>query len=236
MLPPKSAFTTPVLSTGAPMPESMSRRMSGGGGPVIEYVRGPMRIAMAPVASANPNDAGTGRPRRGKKIRRWERGGFRSDGPRPDRFGGGAMVRTDGPPRQPPWAQGEGNGAPGERRRRRRRRRRRPGEQGADFQSSGNGAPGGDAPVSFFAPAGSAPSSVVLGPDGQPLRKRRRRRRRGRGGRQREWRTQGQGGDGGGGNGSGAPPSGGGAPSSGGGPPPGGGGVGSISDGGGGSG
>jgi hypothetical protein len=182
-----------------------------------------MRIAMAPVASANPNDAGTGRQRRGKKLRRWERGGFRADGPRADRFGGGAMVRTDGPPRQPPWAQGEGNGAPGERRRRRRRRRRRPGDgamQGADFQPSGNGGPGGDAPVSFFAPAGGPPNSVVLGPDGQPLRKRRRRRRRGRGGRQREWRTQGQGGDGGGNNGGGAPP----------------GGVGSISDGGGGSG
>jgi hypothetical protein len=212
--------------------------MSGGGGPVIEYVRGPMRIAMAPVASANPNDAGTGRQqRRGKKLRRWERGGFRSDGPRPDRFGGGAMVRTDGPPRQPPWAQGEGNGAPGERRRRRRRRKRRPGDgmQGADFQPSGNGVPG-DAPVSFFAPAGGAPSSAALGPDGQPLRKRRRRRRRGRGGRQREWRTQGQGGDGGGDIGGGAPPSGGGAPPSGGGAPPSGGGVGSVSDGGGGSG
>jgi ATP-dependent DNA helicase RecQ len=236
MLPPKSAFTTPVLSTSAPMPESMSRRMSGGGGPVIEYVRGPMRIAMAPVASANPNDAGTARPRRGKKIRRWERGGFRSDGNRPDRGdrgdrgdnrGGGAMVRTDGPPRPPPWSQGEGNGAPGERRRRRRRRRRRPGEgmpaQGGEFQGGNNGSPGGDAPVSFFAPAGGPASPVVLGPDGQPLRKRRRRRRRGRGGRQREWRTQGQGGEGGSG-GSGPPPG------------EGAGGVGSISDGGGGSG
>jgi hypothetical protein len=239
MLPPKSAFTTPVLSTSAPHPESTSRRMSGGGGPVIEYVRGPMRIAMAPVASANPNDAGATRPRRSKKLRRWERGGFRSDGPRsdgprPDRLdarGGGAVVRSDGPPRQPPWAQGEGNGAPGERRRRRRRRKRRPGDgvaiQGGEFQPANNGGPGGDAPVSFFAPAGGAPSSVALGPDGQPLRKRRRRRRRGRGGRQREWRTQGQGGEGGNGGGGGGPP-----PTEGGG----GGGVGSISDGGGGSG
>jgi hypothetical protein len=224
MLPPKSAFTTPVLSTSAPMSESTSRRMSGGGGPVIEYVRGPMRIAMAPVASANPNDAGASRPRRGKKLRRWERGGFRADGPRPDRFearGGGAAPRGDGPPRPPPpWAQGEGNGAPGERRRRRRRRRRRPGEgmaQGGEFQAN-NGGPGGDAPVSFFAPAGGPPSAVVLGPDGQPLRKRRRRRRRGRGGRQREWRAQGGGGEGGG---SGGPP-----------PSEGAGGVGSISDGG----
>jgi len=74
-----------------------------------------------------------------------------------------------------------------------------------------NGAPAGSAdgadsaPVSFFAPAGAP---VVLGPDGQPLRKRRRRRRRGRGGRQREWRgaPPSPGGDGGNG---GAPPSGG---------------------------
>jgi hypothetical protein len=182
-----------------------------------------MRIAMAPVASANPNDAGAGRQRRGKKLRRWERGGFRPGGPRAERFDG--AMRNDGP-RPQPWSQGDGNGAPAERRRRRRRRRRRPGEgpmPGApDFQSGGNGGPGGDAPVSFFAPAGGGSGPVALGPDGQPLRKRRRRRRRGRGGRQREWRTQGQGGDGGGG---GGPP--------GGGP---GGGVGSMSDGGDGSG
>ena len=229
MLPPKSAFTTPVLSSAAPVPESMSRRISGGGGgggPVIEYVRGPMRIAMAPVASANPNDAGAGRPRRGKKIRRWERGGFRADGPRFDRVesrgsSGGPGPRPDGPRPPQPWqAPSEaGNGAP-ERRRRRRRRRRRPGEgpptPGQGFAPGGNGAPSGDAPVSFFAPAGGTNGAPPLGPDGQPLRKRRRRRRRGRGGRQREWRAQGQGGDGGGGAG---------------GPPPA---AGSISDGGGG--
>ena len=223
MLPPKSAFTTPVLSTAAPLPESPSRRMGGGAGPVIEYVRGPMRIAMAPVASANPNDAGAGRPRRGKKLRRWERGpGFRSEGPRGERAGRpGMSARPDGRPQ--PWqGPSDANGGPGERRRRRRRRRRRPGDslpmQGQPgFAPGGNGGPGNEAPVSFFAPAGGTGAPVVLGPDGQPLRKRRRRRRRGRGGRQREWRTQGQGGDGGGGTG---------------GPPPSADGNGSISDGG----
>ena len=228
MLPPKSAFTTPVLSTAAPTPELASRRMSSNSGPVIEYVRGPMRIAMAPVASANPNDAGVARQRRGKKQRRWERGGFRSEG-RPDRYdsrSGGP--RPDGPrpdgsrpdgPRPQPWqAQGDGgNGVSGgERRRRRRRRRRRldsapPGQ--AAFhpgQPGGNGsAAGADAPVSFFAPAGGGSGPIVLGADGLPLRKRRRRRRRGRGGRQREWRTQGPGGDGGDSGGGGPPPSGG---------------------------
>ncbi len=248
MLPPKSAFTTPVLSTAAPMSETSSRRMSGGGGPVIEYVRGPMRIAMAPVASANPNDAGVGRQRRGKKQRRWDRGpgGFRSDGPRPDRVdrydgrsaGAGAVARPDGARPPQPW-QGPpgdaGNGAPGERRRRRRRRRRRPGE-GVPLQGqpagngAGNGGVAGDAPVSFFAPVGGGGGGgsgpIVLGPDGQPLRKRRRRRRRGRGGRQREWRTQG--GDGGAG-GTGGAPGGGGSGE----PPPAGG---SVSEGGGGGG
>lgn len=81
--------------------------------------------------------------------------------------------------------------------------------QGGPMQ--GNGAPQlppGDAPVEFFTsgpglarspsqypdggPNGNQQQQpVILGPDGQPLRKRRRRRRRGRGGRQREWRGQG---------------------------------------------
>jgi len=67
------------------------------------------------------------------------------------------------------------------------------------FDAPSNGGPPAEAPVSFFAPAGGNHNPVVLGPDGQPMRKRRRRRRRGRGGRQREWRAQGQGGEGGGG-------------------------------------
>jgi hypothetical protein len=207
MLPPKSAFTTPVLSTAAPIPEAQPRRQSGGGGPVIEYVRGPMRIAMAPVASANPNDAGVSRRRGGggRQNRRWDRGGGGGRGggferPRFDRGGGAGGPRPMGPPqpRDPNLANqtAEGNGAPGERRRRRRRRRRRAGN-GLPMQGTlppPNGSPdgGGETPVSFFAPAGQgANAPVVLGPDGQPLRKRRRRRRRGRGGRQREWRGDG---------------------------------------------
>ena len=68
--------------------------------------------------------------------------------------------------------------------------------------------PPSDAPVSFFAPVGGPPQAQdgngfggppVLGPDGQPIRKRRRRRRRGRGGRQREWRAGPGGPEGGGG-------------------------------------
>lgn len=245
MLPPKSAFVTPVLSTAAPIVEAQPRRPGGGGGggPVIEYVRGPMRIAAAPVASANPNDAGVAR-RRGKKQRRWDRGpggggggGYRNDGPRrfdqqrpfdPNRAGDQRGPQQGGRPFQ---AEGGGNGAPGEpgERRRRRRRRRRRGNgmpvQGGPMQLGG-GAPG-DAlpdngePVSFFQPTGQQ-QGPMLGPDGQPIRKRRRRRRRGRGGRNRDWRMQGGGGEGGGG----APPS------EGGGDGGGGGGGGAITDGG----
>ena len=229
MLPPKSAFTTPVLSTSSALGDAQPRRAGGGGGPVIEYVRGPMRIAMAPVASANPNDSGVGNARGGrrqKKLRRWERGGAgggggggfdrpregrgpRPDGPRPANLA--PPLGADGLPIP--------GGVPGERRKRRRRRRRGPGAgpgapqlQAGQAPPSGpsgpNSGPNGEgAPVAFFEtrgePRGLAAEPPMLGPDGQPMRKRRRRRRRGRGGRQREWRGQG-GGEGGGG----GPPSG----------------------------
>ncbi len=203
------------------MLDAQPRRSSGGGGPVIEYVRGPMRIAMAPVASANPNDAGVGRRRGGSGGgggrdrnrrggsggRQWDRaaGGERPPrvdrGPRPNGGPGGNLAR-------PPVESGAIVDADGKRRRRRRRRRR--GGNGLPMQAlpPGNGSPlgpngpnAGEEPVAFFTsgpsqngPSQNGPSQngpqqpVVLGPDGQPLRKRRRRRRRGRGGRQREWR------------------------------------------------
>ncbi len=239
MLPPKSAFVTPVLSTAAPIPEAQPRRGGGGGGgPVIEYVRGPMRIAAPPVASANPNDAGVAR-RRGKKERRWGRpggggggGGFdrprfdqgpRGPRPEPGRRGEGPWRGPGGPgapgsggpgspsnPGAPDANAGGPGGAPGERRRRRRRRRRgggigpngmplHAGQAGPGMQ--GNGGGHDDAPVSVFEVRQAGNQGPILGPDGQPLRKRRRRRRRGRGGRQREWRAP-NGGEGGGG----APP------------------------------
>jgi ATP-dependent DNA helicase RecQ len=227
MLPPKSAFTTPVLSTAASSPDALPagvRNRAGSGGPVIEYVRGPMRIAMAPVASANPNDAGAGGGRRGKKLRRqrprW--GAAPQQGPAVN-----VMVPIGGgrPDRGPMAGNGMGGDAGGafdgeRKRRRRRRRRKRNGGQGPQVG-------GPDAPVQFFVgpsggpphggngahagpnggpnggpsggPGGNGTGEVVLGPDGQPLpRKRRRRRRRGRGGRgPMPWRTGGGNGEGG---------------------------------------
>jgi ATP-dependent DNA helicase RecQ len=211
MLPPKSAFTTPVLSTAAPIPEAQPRRSSGGGGPVIEYVRGPMRIASAPVASANPNDAGVNRrrgggrngrggpPRRGwDRDRRFERGpagGGGGGGPRPN--GPGGFEGQQRPwPASPPGAEGRPppEGEPGgERRRRRRRRRRRPGN-GMPMQGAGGapmlGADGSGPPPSGSAldgPANDAPVSFFA-PTGAPMQFgpdgqpiRKRRRRRRRG-------------------------------------------------------
>jgi hypothetical protein len=202
MLPPKAAFTSPVLSTAAPaevLPPAVRARQ-GGGGPVIEYVRGPMRIAMAPVASAAPSDSGSPRKGGGGGKRRHRGGGERWGGGE-GRSGGGGGPSSAAERREARRAERL------EKKRRRRRRRKR---------NQGLGVPT-DGPVSFFAPTGQGrppdngprpfnggqngggqnggqggpwnpnngqPQPVQLGPDGQPLpRKRRRRRRRGRGGR-----------------------------------------------------
>jgi ATP-dependent DNA helicase RecQ len=206
MMPPKSAFVTPVLSTAAPLPEAQPRRSSGAGGPVIEYVRGPMRIAMAPVASANPNDAGVGRRKKRRFGDRGDRFG-RGEGEwrgRDDRGGGGG---GGGGPWTPPANNGAGPAGEGGRRRRRRRRRRR--HDGPRFDAPPGAPPVGAAttnePVAFFQSTQPNNGPPILGPDGLPMRKRRRRRRRGRGGRNREWR-----GSGGNGSGGGSPPDGGG--------------------------
>lgn len=242
MLPPKSAFVTPVLSTAAPISEAQPRRGgASAGGPVIEYVRGPMRIAAAPVASANPNDAGVMRRRGGGRDRggprRWENrgprpggggaggaGNFRGDRPR---FDNNRPFDPNRPPVQAQPQPGAPDGDPNQKRRRRRRRRR--GGNGLGMppngQPMGVAPPNGNGaspdapsnePVSFFQPAGGGQQAPLLGPDGQPIRKRRRRRRRGRGGRNRDFRMQNGGGPDGGGEGAG----GGGDVGGGGGPPP----------------
>ena len=207
-LPPKSAFTTPVLvrpagtptptasGSNSPAPPPPSGRGSGSG-PLVEYVRGPMRINMTPVASATPNDVAPGG--RGKNNRRRSRGpGGRPGGPvrsvvasggQP--VGGGygqGMSQRPGGPVPPGIAQQRPDGAPGgegggKKRRRRRRRKRR----GGDGQNPGQFDP--TAPVHFFSVegqpggGGGAPGgNGAPGPNGQKKR-RRRRRRRGRGNR-----------------------------------------------------
>ncbi len=177
VLPPKSAFTSPVLSKVDSDIGSYSRGRRGrnsGGGPVIEYVRGPMRINMTPVASATPNDVAPAR--KSKKRRRPVRNGeaFFSEP------GGTAAPASVAP------ADGGGGGADsganadgdsqGRRRKRRRKKRRR--------KRSG-GAQTGDGTVSFFSSTSSSgwsPPQEQQRTEGGKKRRRRRRRGRGRGG------------------------------------------------------
>jgi ATP-dependent DNA helicase RecQ len=191
-LPPKSAFTTPVLvrPVGAPPPSGGSppphHSSSRGGGPLVEYVRGPMRINMTPVASATPNDVA---PNARKQRRRRGRlpGG---PAPRPmSSLGSGPTSVTRMPSARvpgagPTGAPGPGAGADpgladagGKKRRRKRRRRRRGPEGAATGQPFDTGAP-----VNFFSVEGQAGGNGAPGPNGL-RKKRRRRRRRGRGGR-----------------------------------------------------
>ncbi|HWM86838.1 MAG TPA: RecQ family ATP-dependent DNA helicase [Kofleriaceae bacterium] len=177
-LPPKSAFTTPVLvrPVGAPQagggspPPPTSR--GGGSGPLVEYVRGPMRINMTPVASATPNDVAPS----ARKQRRRPRGRL-PGAPMPR-----SVVATGSPtgpahaPRPTPVVLSGDGEAGGKKRKRRRRRRKRGAEGAATGQQFDAGAP-----VNFFSVEGQAAGNGSVGPNGQ-RRKRRRRRRRGRGG------------------------------------------------------
>ncbi|MBI4509355.1 MAG: RecQ family ATP-dependent DNA helicase [Deltaproteobacteria bacterium] len=205
---PPVAFTSPVLvippvvtpEPGGPQASVAVSATSAGlsapppqreGGPIIEYVRRPMRLAAAPVASATPHGA------QGRHVRRPS--GY---SPAP-----GAMGKPPGQPGQP--------SPPGEGKRRRRRRKRRRGGQGPTVAQPPRGESGqalvGESPhegvggpsplVSFWTtlPSGSAPpqggaslsrdmpipsgerQGTPGGPhlDGKRRRRRRRRRRRG---------------------------------------------------------
>jgi ATP-dependent DNA helicase RecQ len=156
-LPPASAFTSPVLSSTAPAPSRGPQRSRQGSGPVIEYVRGPMRINMTPVASATPNDAAA--TIKGKKRRR----------PRP---AGAAASEAARPQPAPPGASSE---PVPRKKRRRRKRRRKPNER----QTNGIGlSPNVDEPITFFSVEGSRGDHGSRGAGGPAKRKRRRRRRK----------------------------------------------------------
>ncbi len=170
-IPPKSAFVSPVLAATTP---PQGRR--GSAGPVIEYVRGPLRINMTPVASATPND----NPQRKKKRRRrpGQPGGAMPGG-RPSGTGPGSAAAQR--PGANPTAAGE-PGQPGSGKKRRRRRRRR--------KKTPAGAPLPEGPVTFFSMAGGSGggggggknSGNGNGNGNGGRKRRRRRRRRGRGG------------------------------------------------------
>jgi hypothetical protein len=158
-VPPREAFSSPVLvkeSGGESAPRSRrgSRRKSASP-PLVEYVRGPLRINMTPIASATPNDQPPSP--RGKKRRKRRLPNGQSPAPTAASPAHGSPT-----PRSEP---GDGApAAPGSDKKRRRRRRRRKGGGGAEA----------DGPVvTFFSTEGSS--------NGKKKRRRRRRRRPGAG-------------------------------------------------------
>jgi ATP-dependent DNA helicase RecQ len=171
-LPKKGAFSSPVL-TKEVKPErakastNSRRKKAAPTGPLVEYVRGPLRINMAPVASAAPND--TSKQRRPKPKRRRPAPKKTTD------INAGSVIGTATPEVvAQPTVEG------GKKKRKRRRRKKKKGGNGANTngQSAQNGA--SDSPVDFFSSGGGqlAPTGIPQGPG---KKKRRRRRRRGSG-------------------------------------------------------
>ena len=154
VIPPKSAFSSPVLAKGNGTTEtSRKAEESANAGPLVEYVRGPMRINMRPVASATPNDVASKKPKKRK--------------PR-----GAASAPKKA---APPTAKAEANGQTRDKRRRRRRRRRK--RTGVENTTNASASlPEG--PITFFSPAST--STTTPRSDGSKRRRRRRRRPRGR--------------------------------------------------------
>ena len=159
VIPPKSAFSSPVLAKPSKNTGKRSSRNDSPAGPLVEYVRGPMRINMRPVASATPNDvqAPTRRSKKRNATTKTNKmapvgnNGIRNE------------QKTDTRP-------------PGEEKRRRRRRRRRKRAAGdAPPQNHRTQVP--DGPVQVFSPTGSNGGSTSGKPNGNGKRRRRRRKR-----------------------------------------------------------
>lgn len=155
-MPSKEAFSSPVLvKPDAEKQPKARRRKSTTAAPLVEYVRGPMRINMTPVASAGPNDVARRNTKPKKKKRR-----------SPNASGQSAPAGPN--PTVPVGA--DGQMAPAAKKKRRRRRRKK---------KSANGTPAsGDRPIDFFS---TAPSDGRTAGLQSPKKKRRRRRRRGSG-------------------------------------------------------
>ncbi len=192
LIPKMAAFSSPVLkrpeNDARPSDNGEVQRRKAPAGPLVEYVRGPLRLNMAPVASAKPSDVAK---RQGSKPKR------RRNNNRPTRpldINAGSVVATAAPmngPRSPANGTEQRNGAyvsgaegeGGAKKKRRRRRKKKKGDGGAAPSVS-------DKPIDFF-----SSSSSPLAPTGiqqnAGKKKRRRRRRRGSGkGRQDEGGSQ----------------------------------------------
>jgi ATP-dependent DNA helicase RecQ len=196
-MPSVASFSSPVLdgdeAAARSKRNSSKQAPASAGGPLVEYVRGSMRINSTPVASATPND----QPGKGKRRRR-RPPGQRSNPPQrqqpQQRPAPAASIAASASPAPPAVANGgaangAGAGPDGDapRKKKRRRRRRKGGRNnpnsGASMQQDG--------PISFFSLAVSSGPGRQSGGggngngaarDGQPKKRRRRRRRRGKNG------------------------------------------------------
>ncbi len=173
-LPKKGAFSSPVLTKEVKTQKSKSsggrRKKSAPAGPLVEYVRGPLRLNMAPVASAAPSDTNK-QQRRPKPKRRRPTARKTTD------INAGSVIATAKPEEQTPQAQVSASG--GKKRKRRRRKKKK--SQNGDVNAAANNQAGqSDAPVDFFS-SGTAKLTPTGIPQGAGKKKRRRRRRRGKG-------------------------------------------------------
>ncbi len=174
VIPPKSAFSSPVLAkTNGSTKGNKRSEAAASGGPLVEYVRGPMRINMRPVASATPNDVVARKP---KKRKSRSAGNDKRNGQQsPLRGTGNSATKTAARPHTPQANGAAGNGAPGTGDEKRRRRRRRKKRNSPNSASRNPGLPEG--PISFFSPSGPQPGKTNGGRPEGTKRKRRRRRR-----------------------------------------------------------
>ena len=190
-IPKQAAFSSPVISKEATTPSAPTR--SGGGrragrnskrgavkpatsGPLVEYVRGPMRLNMAPVASAGPSDVA----KRSKK----KPGRRRKPTLKAVDINAGSVISAvseTSPVAIATHSAGTHSeeGGP-KKRKRRRRRKKKPGD------AVGEASTASDAPIDFFSSNTSnlAPTGITQGGgggNGSQKKKRRRRRKRGSG-------------------------------------------------------
>ncbi len=178
-IPKQASFSSPIISKEAGAPKATTRTSVGRGrtgrksknkmaaGPLVEYVRGPMRLNLAPVASAGPSDVAK-RSRKKPKRRR-------KPIAKPVDINAGSVVSAapvvSSAPASSTPATGEDTG---KKKRRRRRRRKKKSDDGANTSLT-------SAPVDVFSSNTSSLTPTGIAQGGTKKKKRRRRRRRGSG-------------------------------------------------------
>ncbi len=185
-LPKKAAFSSPVLlqniAKNKPSKKakpSKRRPRKGPAGPLVEYVRGPMRLNLAPVASAAPSDVAQKQKKRPPPRRR-KRPVVTLD------INAGSVINTAQPepvapaPTATAAPDSTGENAPSSNKRRRRRRRKKKGNAAdSGNPGNGNGDTASESPIDFFSSSTErrAPTGIPQGTVKKKKKKKRRRRR-----------------------------------------------------------